>query len=287
MNQKPIDINIENLPELFKKRNLDSNKGDHGTVGIIGGSNGMIGSVLLAGRAALKIGAGKVLIGFASKNSPISVDFIQPELMINTAIYWLKSQIRVNTWVVGCGLGQSVFSQKLINEMFILKKGSIIVIDADALNILSSKNFLSSNYKNNTLILTPHPAEAARLLNCSTQDIQENRLEAVKLLSKNFKAWIVLKGKNTLICSPNDYVIFSNKTGNPGLASSGTGDVLAGMIGSLISQKICLEQALLGAVWLHGKASDKLSMENIGPIGLTASEIADSARKIRNNITYN
>ncbi|AGF48784.1 NAD(P)H-hydrate dehydratase [Candidatus Kinetoplastidibacterium galati] len=284
-----VDINFENLSELFQKRNLDSNKGDYGTVGIIGGSNGMLGSILLAGRAALKLGVGKVLIGFAYNESPISVDFMQPELMINTATYWLKSQIKVNTWVIGCGLGQSIFSQKLINEILILKRKSTIVLDADALNILASKNFSKSklNCANNTVVLTPHPAEAARLLGCSTQEIQNNRLDAVRLLSKNFKAWIVLKGKNTLVCSPDDKTIFRNTTGNPGLASSGTGDVLAGMIGSLISQKLCLKQAILGAVWLHGKASDELSLENIGPIGLTANEIADCARKIRNKITYN
>ncbi|AGF48087.1 carbohydrate kinase family protein [Candidatus Kinetoplastibacterium oncopeltii TCC290E] len=285
---KLININIENLPELFKKRNLNSNKGDHGTVGIIGGSNGMSGSVLLAGRAALKLGAGKVLIGFANKKSPISVDFMQPELMINTANYWLKYQIKVDTWVVGCGLGQSELSRKLIDEIFLLNKGATIVLDADALNMLACKEFTIpiSNYESNKVILTPHPSEAARLLNCSTQRIQENRLDAVRILSKNFKSWVVLKGKNTLICSPFDRIVFRNTTGNPGLASSGTGDVLAGMIGSLISQKLCLKQAILGAVWLHGKASENLSKENIGPIGLTANEIADQARKIRNNITY-
>lgn len=285
---KLIDVNIENLSELLKKRNLDSNKGDHGTVGIIGGSNGMSGSILLAGRAALKLGAGKVLVGFANKKSPISVDFMQPELMINTAMYWLKSQIKVNTWVVGCGLGQSNFSQKLINEIFLLKKDSTIVLDADALNMLAFKKISTSlilNYENNRVILTPHPGEAARLLNCSVQEIQENRLNAVRRLSKNFKAWVVLKGKNTLICSPCDNIVFRNTTGSPGLASSGTGDVLAGIIGSLISQKLCLKQALLGAVWIHGKASDKLSTENIGPIGLTANEIADYARQIRNSMT--
>lgn len=134
-------------------------------------------------------------------------------------------------------------------------------------------------------ILTPHPSEAARLLHCETSDIQADRAGAAREIVERYQAWVVLKGHQTLIASPSGLLI-SNQTGNPGLASGGTGDVLAGMIGALLAQSIPIEQAVSGAVWLHGAAADYLVSQGIGPIGMCATEVIEAARTLRNQLIF-
>ncbi|AGF46620.1 putative sugar kinase [Candidatus Kinetoplastibacterium desouzaii TCC079E] len=281
------DIEIRNLTELLKKRNLNTHKGDYGTIGIIGGSNGMEGSLLLAARAAIKIGAGKVLVGFTQNTTPFNIDFMQPELMLRTAYNLLKVDdiTRIHTWVIGCGMGKNHQSINILNKAINKINNQFIVLDADALNIIAQNN-LNLQESTNTLIITPHPKEAARLLKCTTLEIQSNRIQAAIELTKKYNSWTILKGYRTIVCSPENKILVS-KNGNPGLASAGTGDVLAGMIGSLLTQSISIEQALPGAVWLHGAAAEYLANNNNGPIGMTASELPEAARKIRNQLCYN
>ncbi|UOF94168.1 MAG: NAD(P)H-hydrate dehydratase [Bordetella sp.] len=274
-------INPDILPTVFKKRNSSANKGCFGTICILGGGIGMVGAPLLAGRAALKTGAGKVLIGFAQKKTPLNCDILYPELMLSNAMYWLKSNISINVWVAGCGLGQSNLSKILLNYL-IKYQNTPLVLDADGLNLLAKRR-ISINTQNNLrpIVLTPHPVEASRLLNLTVKQIQSDREGSALALSKLYKSWIVLKGKDTIICQP-DGLIMKNTTGNVGLATSGTGDVLSGIIGSLIAQNISLEEAVPGAVWLHGAAADLLVSQGIGPIGLTAGELSEAVRKLRN-----
>ena len=130
-------------------------------------------------------------------------------------------------------------------------------------------------------ILTPHPSEAARLLGYSTEEIQANREEAALELSEKYFSRIVLKGHQSVIAAPDEELII-NQSGNPGLATAGSGDVLSGMIISLLAQGLAADEAVAGGVWLHGAAADLLALNQIGPIGLCSGEIAEAARFLRN-----
>jgi len=275
----PRLIQPEDLPALFVARPVDSHKGTFGTVAILGGGPGMVGAPILAGRAALKTGAGKVFVGFAQTDCPMPCDPLQPELMLRDADALLQTRPPVDAWVAGCGLGMSGQASSMLRTLFGLRGNTPLVLDADGLNLLAAGRL--PPWGPGPVILTPHPAEAARLLGCTAREIQANRQHAARALAHQHQAWVVLKGAGTLVCRPDGQCTM-NSTGNPGLATAGTGDVLAGMMGSLIAQGIALDQAVPGAVWLHGAAADALVAAGLGPIGLTAGELADAARQLRN-----
>ncbi|WP_313624509.1 NAD(P)H-hydrate dehydratase [Achromobacter sp.] len=274
----PIDRDA--LSALFAPRGQGTHKGSFGTVGVVGGGPGMTGAALLAARAALKTGAGKVLVGFVQESSPLPCDPLQPELMLRDFRSLLEEDWGVTTWIAGCGIGTGALAANALSELFVLRREAPLVLDADGLNLLA-RGDINPNWGAGPVILTPHPAEAARLLGTSTDQIQRDRPVAARRLAERFRSWIVLKGAGTVVCAP-DGALRINTTGNPGLATAGTGDVLAGMLGSLIAQKLPLDQAVPGAVWLHGAAADALVDQGIGPIGLTAGELADAARRLRN-----
>ncbi|CAB3852227.1 NAD(P)H-hydrate dehydratase [Achromobacter piechaudii] len=274
----PIDR--ASLPALFAPREPDTHKGSFGTVGVVGGGPGMTGAALLAARAALKTGAGKVLVGFAQESSPMACDPQQPELMLRDARSLLDTDWGVSAWVAGCGIGTGALAANALSELFVLRKQTPLVLDADGLNLLSTGD-IQANWGPGPVVLTPHPAEAARLLGVSAAQVQADRPDAAWRLAQRFQCWVVLKGAGTVVCHPASGLRI-NTSGNPGLATAGTGDVLAGMLGSLLAQKLPLEQVVPGAVWLHGAAADALVARGIGPIGLTASELADAARALRN-----
>ena len=268
------------LPALFAPRGRDTHKGSFGTVGVVGGGPGMTGAALLAARAALKTGAGKVLVGFAQDAAPLACDPLQPELMLRDARSLLEEDWGVTAWVAGCGIGTGALAANALSELFVLRRAAPLVLDADGLNLLA-RGDIQPNWGEGTVVLTPHPAEAGRLLGVDTAEVQADRPAAARKLALRYRAWIVLKGAGTVVSSP-DGDLRVNTSGNPGLATAGTGDVLAGMLGSLIAQKLPLEQAVAGAVWLHGAAADALVAQGVGPIGLTAGELADAARALRN-----
>ena len=158
-----------------------------------------------------------------------------------------------------------------------------MLLDADALNLIASHLHLASIVisRNAETIITPHAGEAARLLDVSTEQIQKNRTESALKLAKSMQVTCVLKGAGT-VCAHHDGSWFVNTTGNVGLASGGTGDVLSGIIGSLVAQGLTgLDAAKLG-VYVHGAAADALVKKGIGPIGLTASEVTLEARNVLN-----
>ncbi len=284
MNTKVVNgtiIHPKQFPELFAPRAMNTHKGSFGTLGIIGGGVGMIGAVLLAGRAALKMGAGKVLVGFAQPSLPLVYDAQQPELMLNTAEALYSPHWGINVWVAGCGCGHDQFSVKVLNTLFSIRQYSPIILDADGLNILA-QGMLSIPLETGPIVMTPHPAEAGRLLKCSTIQVQKNRPDVAQQLAQRYQAWVVLKGAATIVCNPEGEWQ-ENPTGNPGLATAGTGDVLAGILGALLAQGISIHQAIPAAVWLHGAAADYLVAHGTGPIGLTASELVEAARYLRNN----
>jgi ADP-dependent NAD(P)H-hydrate dehydratase / NAD(P)H-hydrate epimerase len=265
-------------------RARDSHKGHYGSLGIIGGNRGMVGAALLAARAGLFAGAGKVFVGLLSPDAP-GVDPVHPELMMRP----VDDVLSADVIVAGPGAGQSpsatsvsMFERSLMPALIALAKP--LVLDADALNAVAFSDTLREDLaarRKGPTILTPHPAEAARLLGIDTAQVQADRLSAALEIARRFGAHVVLKGAGS-VCAFPDGRWSINSTGNPGLASGGTGDVLAGMIGALLCQGLSAEQALQYAVCLHGAAADALVARGEGPIGLSASELMLEARRLMN-----
>ena len=276
-NQLVKKIFLTSLPP----RALDSHKGNFGSVAIVGGDTGMVGAVLLAARAGLFCGAGRVYAAFLAEDAP-SVDNNHPEIMLHSAAT-LTNLTQLNCVVIGPGLGQSKAAIDLLE--FCMAQSVALLIDADALNLISQHAHLALilQQRQSPTVITPHPAEAARLLKTSVKEIQDNRQQSAQNLAYQFGVICVLKGAGT-ICADAEGNWFINTTGNPGLATGGTGDVLSGIIGALIAQGLSgIEAAKLG-VYVHGAAADKLVADGIGPVGLTASEVAQEARNQINQL---
>jgi hydroxyethylthiazole kinase-like uncharacterized protein yjeF len=239
----------------------------------------MVGAAFLAGRAALKLGAGRTYVGLLDPDAP-AVDLQQPELMLRRADTLLQADLQA--LACGPGLGRSSEAWHLLEQS--LKSPAHLVLDADALNLIADDGRLEADLQNRIAptILTPHPAEAARLLGCSVKDIQQDPILAARELSLRFHSHVALKGCGTLIAL-TDGRWWINTSGNPGMATAGMGDVLCGLIIALLAQNWPPEMALLAAVHLHGAAADHLVAGGIGPIGMTAGEIIDAARLLFNS----
>lgn len=267
----------KDILNALPQRAQDSHKGDFGTAGILGGAQGMTGAVLLAARAALLLGAGKVYA--ASLCKTLSIDIMQPEVMLLVPSQLLD--VALTVLAIGPGLGRSEQAAELLE--IALQTPAMLILDADALNLLAESPNLKKRVRQRTAptLLTPHPGEAARLLGCSTQTIQHGRPAAALQLAEYYGAWVVLKGARS-ICAAPDQTWYINTTGNPGLSSAGMGDVLTGMLSALLAQHVPPFSALQLAVYLHGAAADSLLLQGIGPVGLTASEIMREARSLLN-----
>jgi len=183
--------------------------------------------------------------------------------------------------VIGPGLGDGERAETLLGAA--LSSELPCVLDADALNLISENADLrrACARRSAETIVTPHPAEAARLLGSSTAAVQDDRVKAARMLSQNLNAHVVLKGNGTILVARDGHW-FVNRTGNPGMASAGMGDVLAGMLGALLAQGYSGESALVLGTHLHGAAADALAASGVGPVGMTASEVSDAARRIWN-----
>ena len=275
----PIQLgSIDLFAEALQRRHHDSHKGSYGDVAVLGGADGMTGAVLLASRAALYAGGGRIFSVFVG--SVPSHDAMHPELMCRSAHDFDFGKAVI---VVGPGLGQSDHAVTCLTHA--LEQPHPLVIDADALNLIAQHAELHALVSSRTapVVMTPHPLEAARLLNCSTAEIQANRIAAANLLARNFQATIILKGSGTIIAHVDGSTVV-NPTGNPALATGGSGDVLSGVCGALLAQGWSAWHAALGATWLHGHAADTLVENSIGPIGLTASELPAAIRHALNTL---
>jgi len=267
------------LDGVLPPRARNSHKGDYGSVGIIGGDHGMVGAALLAGRAALKSGSGRVYVGLLARDAQ-AVDADQPELMLRTADEVLKLG-HLTCLAVGPGLGQMPDAAFYLGVA--LESPLPLVLDADALNLVAADTRLAEALRKRQApsLLTPHPAEAARLLGISTRAVQDDRVAAAIRLAVAFHSLVVLKGAGS-ICSAPDETWHINTSGNPGMASAGMGDVLTGMIAALLSQGVGPRTGLLAAVHLHGAAADHAVAGGAGPVGLTATETITAARALLN-----
>jgi hydroxyethylthiazole kinase-like uncharacterized protein yjeF len=265
-------------------RKNDAHKGTFGSVAIVGGDTSMVGAVLLSARAALLAGAGRVYAACLSSDAP-SVDMLHPEIMFRSPADLTKLK-QLDSIVIGPGLGQSQVAIELLE--FWLSQNMLMLIDADALNLIAKHPYLAAICKNRRAetVITPHAGEAARLLGISSEGIQKNRTDSAIKLANVLHTACVLKGAGSIVAY-HDGSCFVNTTGNVGLASGGTGDVLSGIIGSLLAQSVsALEAAKLG-VYVHGAAADVLVARGDGPLGLTASEVSIGARNIINQLNAN
>lgn len=265
-----------NAPSLFARqlqpRRQNSHKGSYGDLAVIGGAHGMSGAPVLSARAALHCGAGRVLIGFLDQAA--AFDDAHPELMCRRA---QDLDFSAAALTVGPGLGDSRLAHDALARA--LAAATPLALDADALNLLAVEPGLRQRLQQRRAgaLLTPHPLEAARLLGVTAAAVQADRLAAARMLAREFKATVVLKGSGSVIADP-DGMATINPTGNPALASAGTGDVLAGVCGALLAQGWPPASAALAAVWLHGAAADRLVEQGVGPVGLTASELIPAIR---------
>ncbi|WP_051971472.1 bifunctional ADP-dependent NAD(P)H-hydrate dehydratase/NAD(P)H-hydrate epimerase [Massilia sp. 9096] len=269
-----------NAPALFRTqlrpRRQNSHKGSYGDVAVLGGAHGMAGALLLAARAALYAGAGKV---FAAAIDPgLGVDPTHPEIMFRDAAGFAFED---RTAAAGPGMGDSAVATRVLAKA--LEASKALVLDADALNLIAASPDLQARVaaRHEPAILTPHPLEAARLLGVTAAVIQADRLENARELAMRLNAVVVLKGAGSVIARP-DGAVAINPTGNPGLATGGTGDVLAGLCAALLAQHWPAWEAALGAVWLHGAAADRLVADGVGPIGITAGELPAAIRAALN-----
>ena len=273
-------VGDEVIAAALPPRRQNSHKGRYGNVVIIGGASGMIGAALLAGRAALKLGAGRVLVGMLGEGP--AVDFVQPDLMLRP-VEELLLRTDVSAVVVGPGLGRSDSALHALSKA--ARMDAPIVFDADALNLIATSKGLKDSVQKRTqpTLLTPHPAEAGRLLGMDTQSVQEDRIGTAVELAAQYNAAVVLKGCGS-VCAFPEGTWCINASGNPGMATAGMGDVLSGIVGALLAQGAPAHSALLAGVHVHGMAADELLANGIGPVGMTASETIDAARSVWNSL---
>ncbi|HEY4039053.1 MAG TPA: NAD(P)H-hydrate dehydratase [Burkholderiaceae bacterium] len=261
----------DQFPTVIQPRQRNSHKGRYGNVAVIGGGTGMVGAALLAGRSALRLGAGRVYVCCVGAPD-LGVDLVCPELMFRP----LDALPDVQSTVIGCGLGTSEAARRALQQA--LARDTPLVVDADALNLIAADPTLMQALTARAApsVLTPHPAEAARLLaGTPAAHVNRDRIAAATQLARQLRSAVVLKGAGTVIVdrTAEGERYWINPTGGPALASAGTGDVLSGMVGALIAQGFEPLIGTLAAVWLHGSAAQAHGAD----VGLLASEVAGLA----------
>jgi hydroxyethylthiazole kinase-like uncharacterized protein yjeF len=276
------------------KRERSEHKGNAGKVLLVGGAPGMAGALLLSGSAALHLGAGWTILEMLDPTSAHAMPE-QPELMVRLASFNAQEQLEASApdvLAIGPGLGFSALARDWLIAALRYPKIPL-VIDADALNLIAdTPEFLDLLKQRNRsspgmTVLTPHPGEAANLLNTSAAAVQENRLTALSNLVALTDSIVILKGQHTLIASPLQQAVQCEQ-GNPGMAVGGMGDVLTGTIAAIAAQgvrhKINPWEASCIGVQLHASAADSLVAKQIGPIGLTPTEVILEMRSLLNKL---
>jgi NAD(P)H-hydrate epimerase len=272
----------DRIRALVTPRAADAHKGDFGRVLIVGGSRGKTGAAVLAALGALKSGSGLVTVATPASLLPIVASHA-PEYMTEgldetaagTVAFSAAETamgLDADVVVVGPGLGRNDAVTRFVREL--LEKGETpLVLDADALNACAEEPAALVGREGRDLIITPHPGEMARLVGCAVEDVQSDRLGIARDFATRHKLYVVLKGYRSLIATPNGNV-FVNPTGSPGMATGGTGDVLAGMLGAWLAQLLDAEAACRLAVYAHGAAGE-LADADQGEVSMTATDLVD------------
>lgn len=272
----PLARRVDNgqLGAALPARPRDAHKGDHGHLLCVGGNIGMGGAVRLAAEAALRIGAGLVSVATRAENAA-ALTQARPELMCRGVAG--PEEVapllgRASVVAIGPGLGQDPWAKRLFAA--ILESAAPLVVDADALNLLAAEPVARGNW-----VLTPHPGEAARLLASDTGSVQRDRPAAIAALCERYAATVVLKGAGTLIQGPNEGLWLCD-AGNPGMATGGMGDLLTGVIGGLLAQRLDPERAARVGACLHARAGDAAARD--GERGLLAADCLIHLRRFAN-----
>ena len=261
------------------KRGADSHKGTYGHVLIVGGSRGKTGAAALAAMGALRGGAGLVTVA-TRPEALVPIMQHAPEIMgvelVNDGPLGLRDLNALleaaegkSAVVIGPGIARGVETHRLLAD-FLAELSCPAVIDADALNAIAGHLEVLGQAKGG-LVLTPHPGEMSRLVGLTTAEVQQNRVSIARSFAKDHGVVLVLKGARTLI-SRKDGTVFVNATGNAGMATGGTGDVLSGLIGALLAQGLSTEDSAVVGAWVHGAAGD-VAREARGEMGLIASDV--------------
>lgn len=274
-------ITIDWVKSILPKRRADTHKGDYGRVYIVAGSTGMTGAAMLTCEAVLRSGAGLVKVAIPqSLNNIMEVRLTEaitvplPELKkgvvgISDIEKIIKTMSQSDAVAIGPGSGQSRELEEVLRNIF-ENSTTPMVLDADALNSLANRKELLKLLKG-PAVLTPHPMEMARLTQIAVEDIQRNRVEIAREFAQKWNVIVVLKGARTVVAAPSGE-IFINTTGNPGMATAGSGDVLTGIITGFIAQGIEPVSATAAAVYIHGLAGD-MAAEELGEYGMMAGDI--------------
>jgi len=267
-------LSLENLNQDLKPRQRNSHKGHFGHALVIGGDAGYLGAARMAAEAAARVGSGLVSVATRAAHASL-LTTMRPEIMshaVETLDDLMPLIKRATVIAIGPGLGKSEWAKLLFARVLELKLP--IVIDADALNLLAEEEQASSLW-----VITPHPGEAARLLNVDTKTIQQDRFKSLELLHEKFQGPVVLKGCGTLVADTNGDSFICD-AGNPGMSSGGMGDVLTGVIAGLIAQGIEINQATKLGVCLHAVAADRAASR--GERGLLAMDLMPHLRNLVN-----
>jgi len=265
---------------LITPRSADSHKGDYGHVLVVAGSRGKTGAAHLAALGALHSGAGLVTVATPATCQAI-VATMGPEYMTEALAETDEGldpqevdrllELARDVIAIGPGLGRDAGTRRFVQQL-VDRATMPIVIDADGLNAFSEEPDKLAGREGRDVIITPHPGEMGRLVGMSADEVQASRLEIARNFAAAHHVYVVLKGHRTIIATP-DEKIFINPTGNPGMATGGTGDVLTGMIAAWLAQLLDAEAACKLAVYLHGMAGD-LAEADSGDIAMTSADVA-------------
>ncbi len=264
---------------LIEPRGPDAHKGDFGHVLVVGGSRGMTGAAVLSARGALRAGAGRVTVATPASVQPVvaglGVEFMTRALADHDGVCAAEAAEAVlalgaDVVAVGPGLGSGPSVRAFVRA--IIERGDApLVLDADALNACAGEAAALAGREDRPIIITPHPGEMARLLGCSSDDVQANRLGLAVEFATTHHVHVVLKGYRTIVALP-DGQAFVNPTGTPGMATGGSGDVLTGMVAAWLAQLMDPAAACQLAVYLHGAAGE-LAEADEGEVSMTAGDI--------------
>jgi NAD(P)H-hydrate epimerase len=276
---EPEDLNLS----FLDPRPAQSHKGDYGHLFVLAGSPGKTGAAAMVCYGALRTGAGLVTLGISASLNPIleaKLTEAMTEPLPDAGSGYLSSDAsqqirRLLKGKTALALGPGISTQPQVQEILLELIPSVsvpLVIDADGITALASQLEILKECKS-SVVLTPHPGEMARLVGTTTQKVQDDRIGVAKDFATTYNCIVVLKGNKTIVSTPVGEV-YINPTGNPGMASGGTGDVLTGMIGGLLAQGLSPLEAATWGVYLHGLAGD-LAVQTVGEISLIAGDIID------------
>jgi NAD(P)H-hydrate epimerase len=282
----------EQVRDLVEPRAPDSHKGDFGRVTIIAGSRGKTGAAHLSAMGALRSGAGLVTVATPASCLPI-VASMAPELMtaplpeskegtVTAAAVEKIVELRHDVVACGPGLGREPGVTAFVRAL-VERSTAPLVLDADAITVLADDPGVLVGREDRDVIITPHPGEMARLIGASVDEVQANRIDVATEFATTHHLYVVLKGHRTIIATPEGHV-FINPTGNAGLATGGTGDVLTGMIAAWLGQLLDAEAACRLAVFLHGAAGDLAEAEE-GQVGMIATDVLAHLGDALNHLT--